>query len=411
MATRRCFVKSADNVEPVALGSQRYLESIMPKLRKTVCAILVASAAFIAKPAMPVPNPEANAKMQKQEFGKTQDGQTADLYILTNTHGMEADITNYGATLVRLRVPDKAGDSGDIVLGFDNLSGYETGKAFFGATVGRYGNRIAHAKFTLDGISYTLPKNDGDNHLHGVFNKVMWKAKDVSSVAGQALELTYLSKDGEEGYPGNLAVTVVFTVLASHNALKIDYMATTDKDTVLNLTHHSYFNLAGQGNGDILKELIAIHGSKFTPVDSTLIPTGELRPVAKTPFDFEKATAIGARIEQNDEQLKFGKGYDHNWVLDHKATHSPAPAAEVYDPQSGRVMDVLTTEPGIQFYTGNFLDGTVQGKDGKAYPHRGALCLETQHFPDSPNHPDFPSTELKPGQTFHSTTIYKFSTR
>jgi aldose 1-epimerase len=256
-----------------------------------------------------------------------------------------------------------------------------------------------------------VPKYDGDNHLIGVFNKVMWIAIDVSNAAGHALELTYMIKDGEEGYPGNLLVTVVYTVLASHNALKIDYKATTDKDTVLNLTHHSYFNLSGQGNGDILQDQLTIDASKFTPVDATLIPTGELRPVAGTPFDFRKATAIGARIGQSDEQLKLGKGYDHNFVLDHKAGNSPAAAAEVFDSQSGRVMDVLTTEPGIQFYTGNFLDGTVQGKDGKVYPHRGALCLETQHFPDSPNHPDFPSTELKPGQTFHSTTIYKFSTK
>jgi aldose 1-epimerase len=386
----------------------------MPRLRETACAVLgflAALAVLVATPAMPFPNPEANAKMQKQEFGKTQDGQTADLYILTNAHGMEADITNYGGTLVRLKVPDKAGTSGDVVLGFDNLSGYENGKAYFGATVGRYGNRIAHAKFTLDGVTYTLPKNDGDNHLHGVFNKVLWKAKDVSTAAGQALELTYLSKDGEEGYPGNLSVTVVYTVLASQNALKIDYKASTDKDTVLNLTHHSYFNLSGQGNGDILQHQLTIDASTFTPVDATLIPTGELRPVANTPFDFRKATAIGSRIDQSDEQLKFGKGYDHNFVLHHKAASSPAAAAEVYDPQSGRVMDVLTTEPGLQFYSGNFLDGTVQGKDGKVYRHRGALCLETQHFPDSPNHPDFPSTELKPGQTFHSTTIYKFSTK
>jgi aldose 1-epimerase len=387
------------------------MEMIMSRLRATIYAIVALSVVLIAQTAMPFANKEANAKMQKQEFGKLQDGQTADLYVLSNKHGMEAAITNFGATLVSLKVPDKSGKAGDVVLGYDNVSAYENGKAFFGATVGRYGNRIAHAKFTLDGVMYTLPKNDGDNHLHGVFNKVLWTAKDVSGAAGQALEVSYLSKDGEEGYPGNLSVKVVFTVPTGENALKIDYTATTDKDTVLNLTHHSYFNLAGQGSGDILQQQLTMHASKFTPVDSTLIPTGELRPVSKTPFDFSKATPIGARINQDDEQLKFGKGYDHNWVLDRKATGSPSLAAEVYDPPSGRAMQVWTTEPGVQFYSGNFLDGTIQGKEGKTYGHRAALCLETQHFPDSPNHPDFPSTVLKPGQNFRSTTIYKFSSK
>jgi aldose 1-epimerase len=382
----------------------------MVRLRATLPAIAAVLVFFVATIAMCYATAEADSKMEKRAFGKTQDGQSADLYVLTNSHGMEAAITNFGATLVSLKVPDKSGKAGDVVLGYDNVSAYEGGKAFFGATVGRYGNRIAHATFKLDGNTYTLPKNDGDNHLHGVFNKVMWTAKDVSSAAGQALELTYLSKDGEEGYPGNLSAKVVFTVPAAENALKIDYTATTDKDTVLNLTHHSYWNLAGQGNGDILKEELTLHASKFTPVDATLIPTGELRPVSGTPFDFTKATAIGARIDQDDQQLKFGKGYDHNWVLDRKGPGMVV-AAQVYDPQSGRVMTVSTTEPGIQFYTGNFLDGTITGKDGKTYIHRGALCLETQHYPDSPNHPDFPATELKPGQRYHTTTIYKFSTK
>jgi aldose 1-epimerase len=259
-------------------------------------------------------------------------------------------------------------------------------------------------------VTYTLPKNDGDNHLHGIFNKVVWTAKDVSTSAGQSLEMSYLSKDGEEGYPGNLSVKVTFTVPAGENALRINYLATTDKDTVLNLTHHSYFNLSGQGNGDILKAQLTLHASRFTPVDATLIPTGELRPVKGTPFDFTKATAIGARIDQDNEQLKLGKGYDHNFVLDRKGSGLVL-AAQAYDPQSDREMTVSTTEPGIQFYTGNFLDGTITGKDGKTYVHRGAFCLETQHFPDSPNHPDFPTTELKPGQTFRSETIYKFATR
>jgi aldose 1-epimerase len=383
----------------------------MVRLRAKISVVTLMLAFFAATVVVPYPRAGADSKMQKQAFGKLQDGRAVDLYVLTNKNGAEAAISNYGATLVSLKVPDRGGKLGDIVLGFDKVEGYENGKAFFGASVGRYGNRIAHAKFVLDGTTYTLEKNDGDNHLHGGFNKRVWTAKDVSSGEGQALELTYLSKDGEEGYPGNLSVKIVYTLLASQNALKIDYTATTDKDTVLNLTHHSYFNLAGQGNGDVLKQELTIHASRFTPVDSTLIPTGELRPVRDTPFDFSKPFAIGARIDQDDQQLKFGKGYDHNWVLDGKSPGSLFAAAEVYDAQSGRVMEVSTTEPGLQFYTGNFLDGTIQGKDSKTYGLRSALCLETQHFPDSPNHPDFPSTVLKPGQQLHSTTIYKFSTR
>jgi aldose 1-epimerase len=353
--------------------------------------------------------------MQKQDFGKLSDGQSADLYTLTNKLGMEVTVTNFGAAVVSLKVPDKAGKSGDVVLGNNTASEYETGKGYFGAIVGRYGNRIAHGQFTLDGKTYTLAKNNGENSLHGGtvgFSGRLWSATDVSGAAGQTLQLTYVSKDGEEGYPGNLTIHVTYSVPASENALKIEYSATTDKDTVLNPTNHSYFNLAGQGNGDNLKHEVVIHASRFTPVDSTLIPTGELKTVAGTPFDFTKQTAIGARIDANDEQLKFGKGYDHNWVLDKKAgSTGPSLAVEVYEPTSGRVMNVLTTEPGVQFYTGNFLDGTVKGKEGKVYGHRSALCLETQHFPDSPNHKKFPSTELKPGQKFHSITIYKFSTR
>jgi aldose 1-epimerase len=380
--------------------------------RKATIPVMAIALAFLGTAVVkPYLGAGADSKMQKQAFGKLQDGRPADLYVLTNKQGVEAAITNYGGTLVSLRVPDRNGKPGDVVLGYDKVEGYENGKAFFGASVGRYGNRIAHAKFVLDGVTYTLEKNGGDNHLHGGFNKRIWTAKDVSSGTGQALELTYLSTDGEEGYPGNLSVKIVYTLLAGQNALKIDYSATTDKDTVLNLTHHSYFNLAGPGNGDVLKQQMMIHASRFTPVDSTLIPTGELREVRNTPFDFLRPFAIGARIDQDEQQLKFGKGYDHNWVLDNKSPGSLFAAAEAYDPETGRVMDVSTTEPGLQFYTGNFLDGSIQGKDGKTYVYRGAFCLETQHFPDSPNHPDFPSTVLKPGQEFHSTTIYKFSTR
>src|SRR5579863_1824289 len=352
---------------------------------------------------------EAKSKMQKQSFGKTADGQQADLYILTNKNGMEAAITNYGGTVVSLIVPDRDGKRDDVVLGFDTLDGYATGKAYIGATVGRYANRIAHATFTLDGITYKLAKNDGDNHLHGGFNKRVWTAKDVSGSAGQALELTYLSKDGEEGFPGNLPVKVVYT-LTDKNDFNFNDTATTDKDTVLNLTNHAYFNLAGQGNGDILQQQIMIQADRFTPIDAVSIPTGELRSVKGTPFDFTKATAIGARIAQDDQQLKMGNGYDHNWVLNNEKAGSLFLAAQAYDPHSGRVLEVLTTEPGIQLYTGNFLDG-IQGKDGKVYNRRNAFCLETQHFPDSPNHPNFPTTELKPGQHFESTTVYKFSTK
>jgi len=352
---------------------------------------------------------EAKSKMQKQSFGKTEDGQQVDLYILTNKNGMQAAITNYGGTVVSLKVPDRSGKLDDVVLGYDTLDGYATGKAYIGATVGRYANRIAHASFTLDGNTYTLSKNDGDNHLHGGFNKRVWTAKDVSGSAGQALELTYLSKDGEEGFPGNLPVKVVYT-LTDKNELKIDYSATTDKDTVLNLTNHAYFNLAGQGNGDVLQQQIMIRADRFTPIDQFSIPTGELRSVKGTPFDFTTATAIGARIDQDDQQLKMGNGYDHNWVLSNGTPGSLFLGAQAYDPHSGRVLEVLTTEPGIQLYTGNFLDG-IHGKDGKVYNRRNAFCLETQHFPDSPNHPNFPTTELKPGQHFESTTVYKFSTK
>jgi aldose 1-epimerase len=356
---------------------------------------------------------EGKSTMKKQPFGKLSDGREADLYTLTNRKGMEVAITNFGGIVVSLKVPDRTGKIDDVVLGYDSLDGYLTNKAFFGATIGRYGNRIGHGTFVLDGKTYTLPKNDADNTLHGGpegFNKRLWTAKDVTAKRGPALELTYLSKDGEEGFPGNLSAKVVFT-LTDENELVIDYAATTDKDTVVNLTNHSYFNLAGQGNGDILGHRLTIRGDKITAVDTTLIPTGELRPVKGTPFDFTSATAIGERINQDDPQIKIGKGYDHNWVLTSPGKSAPALVAEAYEPTSGRVLQVLSTEPGVQFYSGNFLDGTIQGKGGKTYNHRFGFCLETQHFPDSPNHPNFPSTELKPGNTYATTTVFKFSTR
>jgi aldose 1-epimerase len=350
--------------------------------------------------------------IKKETFGKTTGGEQIDLYSLKNKKGMEVSITNFGATVVTLKVPDRGGKATDIVLGYDTLDGYEKGTSYFGATVGRYGNRIAGGKFSLDGKTYTLPKNNGENTLHGGivgFNKRVWKAREIDSKEGEALEMSYLSADGEEGFPGSLSAKVVFTLPTDRNELKIDYTATTDKDTVLNLTNHSYFNLAGEGNGDILDHVLTLHAKEFTPVDKGLIPTGELRNVAGTPMDFNSATAIGKRINESYEQLVFGKGYDHNWVLT-RAGSGLVIAAEAYDPKSGRKLEVLTTEPGLQFYSGNFLDG-AKGKGNKPYPQRAAFCLETQHFPDSPNHPNFPSTVLKPNQVFHSQTVFRFSAK
>ena len=349
---------------------------------------------------------------KKSSFGKSPDGEPVDLYVLTNKNGVEAAISTYGGVVVSLKVPDRSDKLGDVVLGFDSVDGYVSDKSYFGALIGRYGNRIGHAQFTLDGKTYTLAKNNGENTLHGGikgFNKAVWGAKEIPAKNGQALELSYLSKDGEEGFPGNLSVRVVYT-LTDSNELKIEYSATTDKKTVVNLTNHSYFNLAGPGSGDILGHVLMIEGDKFTPVDSGLIPTGELRDVAGTPFDFRKPTAIGARVDSDDEQIKLGGGYDHNFVLRRKAGDPISLAARVVEPKTGRVLEVWTTEPGVQFYTGNFLDGSAHGKGGISYTKRSALCLETQHFPDSPNQPKFPSTELKPGERYHTTTIYKFST-
>jgi aldose 1-epimerase len=349
--------------------------------------------------------------VKKQAYGKMPDGAEVELYTLTNANGMQAGIITYGGTVVSLTAPDRNGKYADVVLGMDDLAGYMKATAFFGALIGRYGNRIGHAQFSLDGNTYKLPANDNGNMLHGGpagFDKRVWSAMRGSSADGQTLELTYVSKDGEAGFPGTLTSKVVYTLTAK-NELKIDYSATTDKPTVVNLTNHSYFNLAGQGESDILGHEVMIDADRYTPVDDHLIPTGELRPVAGTPFDFTKPTAIGARIEANDEQIRFGKGYDHNWVLN-KAAGGLTKAAEVHEAKSGRVMEVWTTEPALQFYTGNFLDGTLKGK-GKTYIRRGAFCMETQHYPDSPNKPAFPSTELKPGETYRTTTLYRFSTR
>lgn len=352
---------------------------------------------------------EAKTKVKSQPFGKMPDGTPVELYSLSDG-GYEARIATYGGIVVSLKAPDRKGKPADVVLGFDDVDGYVANSngpsaAFFGAIIGRYANRIAHGSFTLDGQKYSLPLNNGENTLHGGphgFNNVVWKAKPVAS----GVELSYLSKDGEAGFPGNLSAVVRYTLVKGD--LRIEYWATTDKDTVVNLTNHAYFNLAGQG--DILNHQLILHASRFTPVDAGLIPTGERKSVESTPFDFRKATAVGARINANDEQLHRGHGYDHNWVLD-SSGGKLAEAAELYDPGSGRVLKVLTDQPGIQFYSGNFLDGSIKGKGGKADELHSALCLETQHFPDSPNHPDFPTTELKPGGHYHTVTVYSFSAR
>jgi aldose 1-epimerase len=374
---------------------------------------------------------EMQGQVSKQPFGKTPDGALVDVYTLKSGE-IEARVITYGGILQSLKVPDKSGKSADVVLGFDSIDGYTGGPkpnpAFFGAIIGRYANRIADGKFTLDGKTYSTPQNDGTNTLHSGpngFDKAVWKAKEIP----HGVELTHVSADGDAGFPGTLTAVVRYTLVGKD--LKIDYSATTDKDTVLNLTNHSYFNLAGQGNGDILRNQVKINASRYTPVNDKLIPTGELASVAGTPFDFRKPTAVGARINDDNDQLKKGHGYDHNFVLEsageisefaevaetgsHQVSHvvvvTPTLAAEVYEPTSGRVLDVLTDQPGVQFYTGNFLDGTVKGKGDIAYPQRGALCLETQHFPDSPNHPKFPTTELKPGQKYHTVTVFRFSVR
>jgi len=368
------------------------------------------------KTAVPAPTTPAS-KIEKQAFG-TVDGKPVDLYTLTNAKGMVVKITTYGGTITSLMVPDKAGQMGDIVLGFNDVQGYTNpsylkANPYFGALIGRYGNRIGAAKFSLEGKDVTLAQNNGPNNLHGGvkgFDKVVWDAKEVQGKTNVGLELTYVSKDGEEGFPGTLTTTVTYT-LTNKNEIKIDYKATSDKPTVCNLTHHSYFNLSGEGSGDILGTEITLKASKFTPVDSTLITTGELKAVAGTPFDFLKATTIGARIDADDQQLKYGKGYDHNWVIDRKGVTGLVLAATAYDPKSGRAMDVLTTEPGIQMYVGNFLDGSLVGKSGKPYTFRSGFCLETQHYPDSPNKAKWPSVELKPGQVYKTSTVYKFYTK
>jgi aldose 1-epimerase len=369
---------------------------------------------FFSLVAVLAPPLSAKTKISKRPYGKSPDGQAVDLFLLSNDKHMEVSITNYGGSIVSIRVPDRSGKLADVVLGYDMVGEYAAGNAHFGGTIGRYANRIAHGQFKLDGRTYTLPKNNGENTLHGglmSFDKKFWQATEHTNSTDVSLELTYLSKDGEEGFPGNLTAKVVFTLPADRNELQIDYTATTDKPTVVNLTNHSYFNLAGEGNGDILKHQLTLFASNFTPVDAGLIPTGEIREVKNTPFDFLQPHAIGERINDPDPQLKLGPGYDHNWVIDHgPADPQIVRAAKAVDPSSGRVMEVLTTEPGVQFYTSNHMSPAGEpGKNKHHYSAHGAFCLETQHFPDSPNQDSFPSTTLRPGETFHSTTIYRFA--
>jgi aldose 1-epimerase len=365
------------------------------------------AACFVGCASMPTPTNTVGT-ISQAPFGKTADGTPVEIYTLRNARGCEARIMTYGGIVVSLKVPDKDGNFGDVVLGYDKFDDYVKNNPFFGALVGRYGNRIARGKFTLDGKEYTLAVNSGLNNLHGGpvgFDKRVWKATTLLTADGPALQLNLLSKNGDQGFPGNLNVTATYTLTAD-NGLLLNYTATTDKPTLCNLTQHSYFNLAGKG--DVLNYLVYINADKFTPVDNALIPTGELKPVEGTPFDFRKPTAVGARINADNEQIKFGSGYDHNWVVN-KPLGKLGLVARVTDPTTGRVMEVLSTEPGVQFYTGNFLDGSITGKGGWVYQKRNGLCFEPQHYPDSPNHPQFPSAELKPGETYQNTILYRFS--
>ncbi|WP_254091603.1 aldose epimerase family protein [Dawidia soli] len=353
----------------------------------------------------------AASAVAKVAYGTLPDGQAVEEYTLKNKNGVELKVINYGGIVTSLKVPDKNGVLEDVVLGFDSLKGYLGGSPYFGAIVGRYGNRIAKGKFTLDGQTYTLAQNNNGQHLHGGlkgFDKVYWHIAEVPAAEGPSLKLTYTSKDMEEGYPGTLQAEVTYT-LTDNNEFKIAYTATTDKKTVVNLTQHTYFNLTGNAKRDILDHQVMLHADKFVPVDKVLIPTGKLKDVAGTPFDFRTATAVGQRVNEKDEQLIVGGGYDHAWVL--SPADSGKAVASVYEPTSGRFLEVYTTEPAIQFYCGNFLDGTVVGKQGNAYAKRFGLCLETEHYPDSPNQPSFPSVVLNPGETYSTQTTYKFSTK
>jgi aldose 1-epimerase len=375
-------------------------------------AVLVALALSLV-----LPGPaalRAEGKIEKKPYGTTADGVAVEEYTLTNANGMEVKVITYGGIITSIKVPDRYGNMANVALGFDNLKDYETKNPYFGCITGRYANRIAKGKFTLDGVEYTLAINNPPNALHGGlkgFDKQVWKAKEITSAEGVGLELSYLSPDGEEGYPGNLDVKVVY-LLTDNNEIRMDYTATTDKPTVVNLTNHTYFNLSGEGSGTIYDHILMINADRYTPDDETLIPTGELAPVEGTPFDFRVPKAIGPGQRSNHPQIVIGRGYDHNWVLNRPSFEDKSLiiAARLYDPASGRVLEVWTTEPGIQFYAGNFLDGTLYGPSGRSYRQSDGLALETQHFPDSPNKPNFPSTVLRPGETYQTTTIFKFAT-
>ena len=346
----------------------------------------------------------------KTVFGTLPGGQTADLYTLTNAAGMEMTVTNYGGIIVSLKLPGPDGRLADVVLGYDRLDDYLRDPFYLGALIGRYANRIAGGRFVLNGKTYALAANNGPNHLHGGvrgFNRVLWNAAAFENAAGSGVALTYRSSDGEEGYPGNLDCRVIYT-LSDDNRLRVDYEAVSDRPTVCSLTQHSYFNLAGHGSGRILDHELMINADAFTPVNERLIPTGELHPVAGSPFDFRQPTAIGARVDQAHPQLQLGRGYDHNWVIRRHSGDALTQIATLRDPASGRSMEVWSDAPGVQFYSGNFLDGSIPGKEGAAYPARSGLCLETQHFPDSPNQPAFPSPALNPGEVYRSTTEYRF---
>jgi aldose 1-epimerase len=345
----------------------------------------------------------------ENEIGKLDDGRPVVAFTLENARGLRARIMTYGGTVLSLEVPDRAGALGDIVLGFDDLAAYLDGRGYLGALIGRYANRIAGARFVVDGTQYHLTANEGPNHLHGGlagFDKALWNARPRSTSAGPALELDHLSVDGEQGYPGNLSVRVVYT-LTDEGALQIDYAATTDRDTIINLTNHAYWNLAGHAAGSILDHRLILDADRFAAIGAGQIPTGDLRPVAGTPFDFRTATAIGARIDRDDEQLQVGRGYDHSFAIA-GTSDTLRRAARVVEPITGRVLEVLTTEPAIQLYSGNFLD-SARGKAGAIYHRRTGFCLETQHHPDSPNQPAFPTTTLRAGARYHTTTIYRFS--
>jgi aldose 1-epimerase len=380
------------------------------RLKVALAVGLACAAVACAPPELP----ERKGTVVHTPLGTLPGGQAVEVYTLTNPSGMQVRTIPYGAIIMSIKVPDRAGAVGDVVLGFDNLDGYLGRHPYFGAVVGRYGNRIAKGRFTLDGHEYQLATNNGPNHLHGGvkgFDKALWNAQPFESRGGVGVVYSMTSRDGDEGYPGTLAVLVTYTLANDKNELTVEYEATTDKPTPINLTQHTYFNLAGEGHGDILGHELTIDADQFTPVDDTLIPTGELRRVDGTPLDFRQPTRVGARINDEDQQIGFGKGYDHNFVLrapDPDAKSTPRHAARVVDASTGRTLDVSTTEPGVQFYSGNFLDGTITGKGGHVYNQRAALCLETQHFPDSPNHPEFPSTILRPGERFQSKTLFAF---